>query len=281
MAVGAVLPWLIWQWTERKEHFLEPLQLAANYDPPAFMLIKLLGNFSSVFFDIPFSLKSYGVVIFALVVGLAIFAYGYTALKAENKSGLLMLCTGLAPIVVLITSDLIWGSYRFGTVRYWTPLVIGLWLAMGYFFARQIGSESKVKSRLWSLALAVLVGIEIFSSLASMNTLEWWTKRQRDINLPLIASALNTSPNALLVVSDAHQENLGTALALSRLLKPDVRVEFVRANRIPDLPGVYQNIFFLDNSTTYVKNVGRAMHFDLLGSDKTAAFYKAVVVVRR
>lgn len=123
----------------------------------------------------------------------------------------------VVPIGMLLVPDLLFGGIRSVSTRYLTPAWVACVVALGAFLpARPILG-------------AAVVAIALASSAVNVPKVAVWTK-STSILLPRVAEHVNAEPQSL-VMGSLERHNPGNMMALSILLKPGTKMQFLRAER--------------------------------------------------
>ncbi len=148
--------------------------------------------------------------------------------------GMLLLLIAV-PIGLMLGPDLLFGGIRSVSARYMTPSWIAIELALAWFVSRA-GADERVRQGL----LAVLLAAGIASCWSNAGRDAVWTKGTSS-GLPRVAELVNAEPSPL-VIGDNELHHPGNLLALSNLLGPTARMQFLTiemedAYVLPEGPG--------------------------------------------
>ncbi|MFO0728560.1 MAG: glycosyltransferase family 39 protein [Myxococcota bacterium] len=216
-AALAFVPWLI----TLLRHF-EAFQISMRWSKeiiiPNSAILRILGhNFSRVIVDFWPELES---PLSFLVMGLAVLAIAlalvFTARRGPRPASFLVLILVLLPIAMLLLPDLVLGGIRSISMRYLTPAWVGVVLALGFALA-------SVDRR--GLLSAGLLLVSLASAAHNAPIAAVWTKAT-SVSLPAVAAEVNQTENAL-IVGNFERHNPGNLMALSVLLRPGTKMQFL------------------------------------------------------
>ncbi len=250
LAVSALcfVPWVI----TLLRHF-DAFQISMRWSKeiiiPVSALWRILGhNFSRTIVDFwpeletPLSLSVMG-----LAVALILAALVFMARRAPRSTALLALLLVVFPIGMLLVPDLLFGGIRSISMRYLTPAWLGVLLALGYFLGTI--SPPKLGSGLGALVLV----ISLLSTAHNAPEAAVWTKAT-SVSLPQVAAAVNRTPNAL-IVGNFERHNPGNLMALSTLLRPGTKMQFldVKKEERWALPRNFSAVYLLSPIPDYMQ----------------------------
>ncbi len=153
------------------------------------------------------------------------------ARRVPRASVWMLLTLVVAPLLMLLLPDLLWGGIRSVSGRYLTVTWVGLLMASA------VGLDSLTRSaRAWAVGLFVAAGLVSGVSNARQEVV--WTKGV-SMGLPEIARLINTS-TAPLVVANIEVHHPGNMLALANLLRDDATLQL--------LPVAVENTYALPES---------------------------------
>ncbi|MBE7438223.1 MAG: glycosyltransferase family 39 protein [Spirochaetales bacterium] len=167
--------------------------------------------------------RNHGGLLTAAGIGLAtltaVSAIGFLLIRSRLKAAGLALALILVPIMMLLGPDLLWGGIRSVSARYIAPSLIGLELALAFFYASM--------GRKWSGSVILTLALVLRIASCFHNSAQEivWTKGI-SYNLPKVAQFINQAP-APLVIGNRERHHPGNLLALSYLLKPGTRMQFL------------------------------------------------------
>ncbi|HEY9738032.1 MAG TPA: hypothetical protein V6D06_17190 [Trichocoleus sp.] len=190
---------------------------------------------------------------------LLLVAYSFYKLgrSAPLRVWLFVLLLAASVALPLVAADLILGGQRSTSSRYLVPFYLGLLLAVAYLLAYLLSAErvpSRRGARDWQRCLglgltALVLGLGIASCGFNARAETAWTK-VISYSLPEVARVINAAPKPLLV-SDAFGINLGSVLALSHRLEPQVRLLLIGSSdvqHVPQIPQEYETVFVFNPS---------------------------------
>ena len=167
-------------------------------------------------------------VMTALVVGFITCALVHLARKGPSRARVMMFVLIATPLMLTLVPDLLFGGIRSVSARYMTPT----WIAISLTVAHLI-TTVRFNQRLRGTLAATVLGLGILSCWSNSTKEVVWTKGT-SLGLPAIARLINTSPKPL-VVSDHEVHHPGNMMALSTLLRPSTKMQFLTH----DLRSVY------------------------------------------
>ncbi|MBW4487143.1 MAG: glycosyltransferase family 39 protein [Trichocoleus desertorum ATA4-8-CV12] len=248
IAVIGFLPWL---------KYLTEIDAAGWTATPipllAFIKIWIL-NISRLFLDVRFSLSN--PLTYLILPILLLVAYSlYFVIHNAPKPTWLFIVTLLGVTLLVFTApDLIVGGRRSLINRYLIPCYIAIQLAVTYLLTVKISGHKHLFPYFWRSVLAILIGIGIISCAASTSATTWWNKYSSNEN-PAIAQVINQSPRPL-VISDS---SFGEMLALSHLLKPDVKLQLTLKPQQPiisrSVNQAFSDVFLIEPSRNLRKTL--------------------------
>jgi uncharacterized membrane protein len=121
------------------------------------------------------------------------------------------------PMLPLLVRDLVSGGELVVQSRYFTPLYLGIELAVAAFFGSALTAAGPA-ARGWRIGLGVLLGAGVLSCAVSSQATTWSTKDFEQNRS--VAQAVNHAPNPL-VISDFDTSR---ALGLAYYLDPPVKL---------------------------------------------------------
>jgi len=200
-----------------------------------------------------FSTSSWQKLLVLILEGYAIYFVCY---KSEKGVYCFILALITVTALALILPDLILGGTRSTVIRYFFPCYLGLQLSVAYLFASKITSlcVNLLQKKLWEIGLIVLLTIGILNCAIYVNSEAEWYKGDGD-NVP-ISHLINQADHPLVISEvrikggnvSAANESIGSLLALSYLLQPQVRLQLVVSPNVPDIPQGFSNIFLYNIS---------------------------------
>ncbi|HBB35191.1 MAG TPA: dolichyl-phosphate-mannose-protein mannosyltransferase [Cyanobacteria bacterium UBA8803] len=198
-------------------------------------------NLSRIFFDVnqgssPLSPLHY---LSAILAGYALY---YLYHKAPPNAWVFIVTligvTGMA----LIGPDLILGGRRSSITRYAIPSYLGIQIAVAYLIAiKNAGATSQTPTyKPWRYVAIALAFSGILSCAVSSQFPVWWHKSQSKSRYnPQVARVLNQAERSLTITDQIP----GIVLSLSHLLHPDVHLQLVANQTIPEIPESFANVF--------------------------------------
>jgi len=248
LAVIGFLPWLKYL-TE-----IDAVGWTANPIPLlAFIKIWIL-NISRLFLDVQFSLSNPLTYLIVPILLLVAYSLYFVIRSAPNPAWLFIVTLLGVTLLVFTAPDLIVGGRRSLINRYLIPCYIAIQLAVTYLLTVKISERKHHFSYFWRSVLAIVIGIGIISCAVSTSATTWWNKYSSNEN-PAIAQVINQSPRPL-VISDS---SLGEMLALSHLLKPDVKLQLTLEPQQPiisrSVNQAFSDVFLIEPSRNLRKTL--------------------------
>lgn len=239
-AAIAFLPWFL----TLLAHF-EAFQVSMRWSreiiiPRTALLRILVHNTSRVFLDFwPEVVGLSAYVLTALASLVVVWAIAAVVRSAPRTSSAMVVLLIFVPIAMLLVPDLLFGGIRSISMRYLTPAWISVVLALAYFLRDS-----------WKTA-AVILAIAAVSSANNAPKIAVWTKAT-SVNLPRVAEEINRAQSALLV-GNLERHNPGNLMALSILLKPGTKMQFIDVvmEEHYQLPRQYGTVFLFGSIGDY------------------------------
>lgn len=242
------LPWAVMLF-QHLEAFRVSMKWSKIIVIPRTALLRILfENFSRTFVDFGIPIDGpRGYLVVTLALALIAWAFVTLVRRAPWRSTLLLLLLVFLPIGMLIVPDLLSGGIRSISMRYLTPAWVGVLLALAFL----IGRPHPTKRYGAALPVAVL-GIAVVSTALNAGRVAPWIKGT-SLNLPTVAATVNAAPAPALVVGNLERHNPGNLMALSILLKPGTRMQFLntRAEEVYVLPREFGSVFLFTPITEY------------------------------
>ncbi|MEH2283366.1 MAG: glycosyltransferase family 39 protein [Nostoc sp.] len=222
---------------------------------PLEILIKSwLLQLSRIFLDLNFGFEnpfSYVITpIFLIFIGYSIY---FLCRTTNYKIWLFIVTLIMIPALPLVLPDLIFGGIRSLSERYLLLSYLGIQLAVTYLLAMQLHNKSLVRRRIWQTIMGLVIICGLVSYGANSQAETWWSKVISYGN-PQVAKIINQATHPLLI-SDDSGINYGNVFSLSYLLQPKVQFQLVKDHSIPNIPDEFINIFLLNPSDTWRKQI--------------------------
>lgn len=216
LAVAAIafLPWFL-TLLAHFDAFQVSMRWSREIIIPRSALIRILvHNTSRVVLDFwPEVVDLSAYVATASISALVAWAIVQVVRGSSRASSAMVVLLIFVPISMLLVPDLLFGGIRSISMRYLTPSWIGVVLALAYVLRDS-----------WR-ATAVIFAIAVASCANNAPKIAVWTKAT-SVNLPRVAEEINREPSALLV-GNLERHNPGNLMALSVLLKPGTKMQFI------------------------------------------------------
>ena len=177
---------------------------------------------------------------------LALYAL-YFVCKTAPKAGLFIITLIGVIGTALIAPDIILSGRRSTIVRYATPCLLGIQVAVSYLIATKLKQkyDDKKGFKKWRNILAVLIVGGILSSAVSSQVPMWWNKGAfKTRHTTEVVSIINQSENPL-VISDIPPQDL---LGLTHVLQGNVHLQLISSANIPQIPDSFKEIFIYRSS---------------------------------
>jgi uncharacterized membrane protein len=194
----------------------------AHHHSPAFVLRAFLNLFRLDFIDLNV-LHHAAVNLLLLVPGLALtaIALAAVALSRDERVRFFIIAQIVFSAAPFVLPDLIISGDRTTNPRYFTPMYLGLDLALAYAFAAGLTQRGGDPGRLraWTAIFALVVIARVVSCGVSSQAQTWWTKyNERSI---AVARTINATPHSL-IISDNFIEYM---LSLTTYLDDGVALD--------------------------------------------------------
>lgn len=169
---------------------------------------------------------------------LLLAAMWYLYRAAPSGAWVFVLALIAVPIFSLALPDLLLGGRRVTTVRYLTPSVIGIQVALAY------GIDALLRAYGWRrrLGQVVLVGVLVggLVSELALFQVQVWNNKGAGVHQPGAAALVNAAPQPIILAAP-NGNNFFNLFSLALLLEPGVRLRL-----LPDLSGVEPPIGYSD-----------------------------------
>ncbi|YAF94430.1 MAG: hypothetical protein AB3A66_17725 [Nodularia sp. CChRGM 3473] len=232
-----------------------------------------LMQISRIFFDLNFDLNnplSYLVSpIFLTLVGYAIYFLCYTT---NYKTWLFIVTLIIVPALPIMLPDLFSGDMTSISEPYLIPAYLGIQITVAYLLGTQISSGIVLRRRIWQMIMVLVIVCGLISYRVSYEAETWWHKEVSYSN-PLVANIINLSESPLLI-SDSEGINYGNVFSLSYLVQPKVRFKLLKNQIIPDIPDGFTDIFLLNPSDTWRRQIVTKYEFNIVYEDEYYSLWK-------
>ncbi|PSO49693.1 MAG: dolichyl-phosphate-mannose-protein mannosyltransferase [Cyanobacteria bacterium SW_9_44_58] len=210
----------------------EPLSFSTLVD-------KWFLNFNRIFLDV--ELGGYNFI----WVLISLYALYFLTRKVPKKVGSFVLILIGVTALTLIIPDVVFEGRRSTIMRYLAPCCIGIEIAVAYWLAHLLTAEKARSRTLGKRLTAFIMSAGIIGGSISSQADVWWTKSvSRSGAYKPVAEILEQSDRPLLI-SHAGQA-IGT-LAISHELDPDIHLQLLPKNQLPEIPNSFPNVFVLDS----------------------------------
>jgi len=219
-------------------------------------------HLSSNFVDIGVPLgHPYNFIVPPLIGVMLVAAFYQLIRKTPWRVWLFVLLLTVIPAIALILPDLLLGGRRSASTRYFVPTLVGSLLAVSFLLADGLGHPQRRNRWLAKGLTTLLLTAGILSCSLSFSADTWWNKGV-SFGVPRSARLINSSPKPLVIIG-FRDVGLGNAIALSYLLKDDVRLQMPREPEIPEMPEDVSDRFLYYPSDALLQAFQEAPEFTL------------------
>ncbi|MCP2731695.1 glycosyltransferase family 39 protein [Limnofasciculus baicalensis] len=231
-------------WANQKNSLLKSIQT-------------LMGVLARIFID--FNTRSRDPLIYLIPITIAIlflliivsYSFYFLIRHTPKRTWLFIVTLVGVPAIALIIPDLIFGGNR-STLRFLTPLILGIQLAIAYLLATKISQQREWREhKTWQIVTIILLSCGILSCAVSSQAEVWWNKHL-NVSNPAIANIINQTPHPLLISDD----QMAYILTFSYVLEPKVKLIiqprcytcnlnylFAVKPYIPQIPDEFSDVF--------------------------------------
>ncbi len=253
------LPWVL-NLLHHYDAFAISMKWSREIVLPTATLLRILAvNASRITLDLwrePHHLVAWLMVAITLVV--MVWALVALARRGPKNAALLLGALVVVPIGLLLGPDLVLGGIRSVSARYLIPSWAAVLVALAFLpFGER---RSRWEARLAPVALGAVLLVSIASCIGNARQAAVWTKGI-SYDLPVVADHINRAPRPL-VIGNMEQYHPGNLMALSNLLAPRVRMQFLRPEmeaeyRLPPEPG---DVFLISPTIQFRRGLERREH---------------------
>lgn len=212
------------------------------------LLFQNLGlNLTRIFFDLDW--RFYNLLTYLVVFGvllLVVYALYFLYKNTSPKSWELIFALIIIQLVFLFIPDLLWGGIRSISLRYLTPSVVAIDLAVAYLLSGKLIKHNTNPINIWSVITIMIFSSGVISCTINSQSDTSWSKYISS-DLPLVSQIINAT-NYPLLISNDQSYHPGNIMALSYLLKPDVKLQLLSEEKGYKIPDKFRNIFLLNPS---------------------------------
>jgi len=169
-------------------------------------------------------------------------------------------------VVVLIIHDLVSGGVLCNVVRYHLQALSYLSLCSALLIYSKVARGSTIGRAVWLAIAIVLLGCQISSDYVSAEADTWPAKTINGQKLASVAAVLNSETAPVIVFSDLTDSSVGAnynqLIALSRMIKPQIKIQLFRHPVIPHC-GQQEHVYFFSTSKAFNENLATAKMFEL------------------
>ncbi|WP_199248374.1 glycosyltransferase family 39 protein [[Phormidium] sp. ETS-05] len=242
-ALGAFTPWLLalFNYANTSPYWQSINKALGREITLDDLLCKWFRNVNRIFHEADLGLAN--LILFLFAAG----AIYFVCRHASPKIWWLILTLFGVTALVLVLPDLIIGGQRSVRTRYLIPCALSIQLAVAYSLAIQLTISVRIwQQRIWRFVLTVLILGGVVSGAITSQAVSTWSKDMNTTKYyPRIAQAINAA-GAPFVITDGEETNI---LSLTYLLKPDVKIQFLKLpHSLPLLDVRAKDIFLLDAS---------------------------------
>jgi uncharacterized membrane protein len=237
-------------WTSRRMEFLA---FAKNW----------LLNLNRIFFDVDFNSNSLFLLPILPILLLIVYSIYFICRHAPTRVWLFILTSVGGILLVLTVPDLLLGGRRSIVPRYLLPSYLSIQLAVAYLFSVKLTVllSKELVRKVWQVALAILISVEIFSCAASASATSWWNKYDAEDNLPVV-DIVSQSSRPLVIA-----ESFAGAISLSYLLEPSVSFRLLTEQDVlPNLARLaneFTDVFLLNVSSDLKQEIEATQGYEL------------------
>ncbi|OKH36049.1 hypothetical protein NIES2119_18840 [[Phormidium ambiguum] IAM M-71] len=245
--VLSFIPWFLMFILAPSNLFAYSVEQVVHSLPLPSLIVIWIRNIVGIFFDVydPWieftkAFKILGILspLIFLIVSFSI----YLIFRKTTKEVWLFIFTlvGFTGVIFIIT-DLMFGGSVSTRIRYLTPSVLGIEIAVAYLIYSQLIANSYLQRKLGKVLFLVLMLSGIISC-GVISQAESWSAFGSP-SYPIIARTINQSTRPLVIA-----DNLGRALTLSYLLDSKVSFQLLRQPKTVKIDDNYSDVFLLETS---------------------------------
>ncbi|HAZ49136.1 MAG TPA: hypothetical protein DDW76_14220 [Cyanobacteria bacterium UBA11369] len=193
--------------------------------------------------DMPKQMMNLAMIIILTIIGYSIY---FLVWRNTQKIWLSLLSMILVNLLPLILPDLIFGGQRSIVIRYLTPMVLGIQLAVAHLIATQIFGTISWSRKIGKAITILLMTGGIVSCAVSSQANNWNVKKNHH-DATQIAQIINQTQRPLLM-STNNEVNIGEILSIGYLLNPKTKFQLVIEPNFPQIPDGVTDIFLFNPS---------------------------------
>jgi uncharacterized membrane protein len=221
------LPWAL-NLLSRYQAFSSSMAWSSVIVIPRTAVIRILSlNFTRNLYDFWPDVEqdqSLPILVSTISIMVITFALFLLLRRQQSKSHLYLLLLICIPTLILLIPDLLWGGIRSSNARYLMPVWIGVLAALSFMFDTSRIS-TRVGRAISRFCLGGIIFLSMLTNILHSHQIAPWTK-SLSIGLPRVAQLINESNNPL-VVGNQERHHPGNLFALSNLLSPQTKMQFV------------------------------------------------------
>ena len=214
----------------------------------------LLMQISRIFFDLNFSLENpQGYLVSAIWLIFVGYAIYFICRTTNHKSWFFVMVLIIVAVIPIMLPNIFSGDIVSSSDPYLIPVFLGIQIAVAYLLATQIYNGIVFRRRIWQVILLLIMVCGLVSARVSYEFDTWWNQGISYGN-PEVAQIINQAQSPVLI-SDSQGINYGNIFSLSYILQPKVQFQLVKGQDIPDIPDGFTDIFLLNPSDSWRKEL--------------------------
>lgn len=261
-SILAFSPWII-VFIRNYEQYKLLTDWAKTIKIPTREVLKVWGlNISRIFFDIgwDFDRSLIYLVILAVLLLVGYSLYFLCRTTSIKIWGFILSLIGV-PIIFLLLPDLLFGGVRSLSPRYLISCFVGIQLAIAYLLADRLTNSNITRRKIWSLVTVTIFSAGIISCVVNLQSDTSWTK-VISYSLPQVSRIIDRAESPLLV-GNSTSYNPANILALSYLVKPEVKFQLLAEETGYRIPPGFSDVFFLSPSDSLREQLEREQNIKL------------------
>jgi hypothetical protein len=167
------------------------------------------------------------------------------------------------------------------TVRYSLQALSYLSLCSALLLYSKVARGGTIGRTVWLAVAIVLLGCQISSDYVSAQSDTWLPQTVNGQRLASIAAVLNSETAPVIVFSDMSDSSVGAnyiqLITLSRMLKPQIKIQLFRYPIVPNC-GPQEHAYFFNTSKTFNDHLATAKKFELERVDGMNYLWRAKTI---
>ncbi len=194
------LPWIIVIIYDSKGEVDKYVAWTQKSVPLASLLQSWFININRIFWDFNNSFSYNKLLIYLSIITLVLYSIYFLYIYTPKKIWLLIFTLIAMPILFLIFPDLVSGGMRSTSIRYLTPMFLGIQISMAYLLTNKITYEfiKTWEQKLWKIVTVVLFSSGIISCLMFTQADTWWNKYLEYYHTE-VANIVNQTKNPIIL----------------------------------------------------------------------------------